>query len=160
MTVSLIVAVAANGVIGRDNHLPWHIPQDLRYFKRMTLGKPVVMGRRTYQSIGKPLPGRTNVVVTRTPGWTADGVHTVQSVDRALALAGRLAGGGEVMVIGGATIFAESLASADRLYLTEVHRAYEGDATFALADPASWREMSRQDHQGDPDYSFVVLERS
>jgi dihydrofolate reductase len=159
MTLSLIVAVAANGVIGRDNQLPWHISEDLRYFKRVTLGKPVVMGRKTFQSIGKPLPGRPNIVVTRDAEWTAEGVQVAHALDQALAVAAELAAGGEVMVIGGAELFNATLATADRLYLTEVHRDYQGDVFLVLPDPAQWREVSREDHKGDPPYSFVVLER-
>jgi len=157
--LSLIVAVAANGVIGRANQLPWRIPDDLRYFKRVTMGKPVVMGRKTFQSIGKPLPGRPNIVVPRDRTWTADGVQIAHSLDQALGLAEGLAAGGEVMVIGGAELFNAAQASAQRLYFTEVHRDYEGDVFFPWPDPASWREVSREDHAGDPPYSFVVLER-
>ncbi len=158
--LSLIVAAAANGVIGRANRLAWHIPEDLRYFKRVTMGKPLVMGRKTFQSIGKPLPGRPNIVVTRDPAWTADGVEVAHCLEQALALAEGLAGGGEVMVIGGAQLFNAALALAERLYLTEVHRNYEGDVFFPRPDPASWREVSREDHAGDPPYSFVVLEQN
>lgn len=157
--VALIVAAAENGVIGCDNQLPWKISEDLRYFKRITLGKPVVMGRKTWDSIGRPLPGRPNLVVTRNPGWSAAGALVAHSLDDALAQAEVLAGGAEVMVIGGAQIFAEALPLAGRLYLTEVHRAYAGDAVFPPPDPAEWREVGREDHAGDPGFSFVVLER-
>ncbi len=157
--LSLIVAMAANGVIGRDNRLPWHISEDLRYFKRVTMGKPLVMGRKTFQSIGKPLPGRPNIVVTRDPAWSSEGVQVAHSVAQALETARGLAAGGEVMVIGGAELFKAALATARRLYLTEVHRNYDGDVFFPDPDPASWREVSREDHAGDPAYSFVVLER-
>lgn len=157
--LSLIVAVAANGVIGQDNRLPWHIPEDLRYFKRTTLGKPVVMGRKTFLSIGKPLPGRTNIVLSTDPAWTADGVSVARDVETALSLARTAEGGAEVMVIGGATLFNALLPRADRLYLTEIHRDYEGDVTFPRPDPAGWRESAREDHEGDPAYSFVVLDR-
>ncbi|PKU24606.1 dihydrofolate reductase [Telmatospirillum siberiense] len=157
--LSLIVAAAANGVIGRDNQLPWHNPEDLRYFKRVTMGKPLVMGRKTHQSIGRPLPGRPNIVVTRDPAWTAEGVHIAHSLEQALDMAGALAAGGEIMVIGGAELFNAALDQADRLYLTEVHRDYEGDVFFPMPDPASWREVSREEHPGDPAYGFVVLER-
>lgn len=157
--LSLIVAVAANGVIGRDNRLPWHIPEDLRYFKRTTLGKPVVMGRKTFLSIGKPLPGRTNIVLSTDPGWTAAGVSVARDIETALTLAGEAEGGAEVMVIGGATLFAALLPRADRLYLTEIHRDYEGDVTFPRPDAARWIERAREDHPGDPAYSFVRLDR-
>jgi dihydrofolate reductase len=125
----------------------------------MTMGKPVVMGRKTFQSIGKPLPGRPNIVVTRDPAWAADGVQVAHGLDQALDLAAGLAAGGEVMVIGGAELFNATLATAGRLYLTEVHRDYQGDVFFPRPDPAAWREVSREDHAGDPSYSFVVLER-
>lgn len=157
--LSLIVAAASNGVIGRENRLPWHNPEDLRYFKRVTMGKPVVMGRKTHQSIGRPLPGRPNIVVTRDPGWTAEGIQVVHSLERAMTVAAELAAGGEVMIIGGAELFNAALDRADRLYLTEVHREYEGDVFFPMPDPAVWREIAREDHEGDPAYSFVVLDR-
>jgi len=160
MTLSLIVAVADNGVIGRDNALPWHISGDLKYFRRVTMGKPVVMGRKTFLSIGKALPGRLNIVVTATPGWAADGVVVAGSAPEALALARRLAPDSEVMVIGGARLFDATLDRADRLYLTEVHGRYDGDVFFSRPDPAGWREVSREDVPGDPSYSFVVLEKA
>lgn len=160
MTLSLIVAVATNGVIGRDNAMPWRIAEDLKYFKATTLGKPVVMGRRTFESIGKALPGRLNIVVTATPGWAAAGVETASSVTQALDLAQRLAPGIEVMVIGGARLFDAAIDQADRLYLTEVHGDFAGDVYFPRPDPGRWREVSRRDCPGDPPYSFVVLEKS
>jgi len=156
---SLIVAIAANGVIGRDNRLPWHIPEDLRWFKRTTLGKPVIMGRRTWDSLGRPLPGRVNIVLTRREGWSAEGAVVAESLDRALALAEAYAPATEAMVIGGAEIFAEALPRAGRLYLTEIGRAYEGDTVFPAFDRAAWVEISREAHDGDPAYAFVVLER-
>ncbi|HIJ38747.1 MAG TPA: dihydrofolate reductase [Rhodospirillaceae bacterium] len=159
MTLSMIVAVAANGVIGRDNALPWHLPEDLRYFKRITLGKPVLMGRKTFLSIGKPLPGRTNIVLSGDPAWKAEGVLVARTFDQALAQARDHAGGGEIMVIGGARLFEAAQPDAGRIYLTQVHRAYEGDVTFHLSDPAHWQEISRDDREGDPGYSFLVLER-
>lgn len=153
--LSLIVAVAENGVIGRENDLPWRIPEDLRYFKQVTRGKTVVMGRKTYDSIGRPLPDRTNIVVTRNKDFRADGVLTALSLDDALAQSGD----GEILVIGGSSLFAETLPRADRFYLTEVHRAYEGDVRFPDWDRDAWREQSRQRVPGDPDISFVVLDR-
>ena len=157
--ISLIVAAARNGVIGRNNQLPWHLPGDLKYFKGVTLGKPVVMGRKTFQSIGRPLPGRANVVLTRDPAWRAEGVTVVHDLRAALAVAGDLAAGGEIMVIGGAEIFSAALPLAQRLYLTEVQAEIEGDATFPQPDPAHWREVSREQRPGEPPYAFVVLER-
>lgn len=153
--LALIVAVASNGVIGRDNKLPWHIPEDLRHFKQVTLGKPVVMGRKTFESIGRPLPQRENIVVTSNPSWQAQGVRAVHSLDQAVA--GSSAP--EIMVIGGARLFAEALSRAKRLHLTEIHRAYEGDVYFPSYDRAQWRETWREDHEGDPPFAFVTLER-
>lgn len=157
--IAMIVAVAANGVIGKDNRLPWHLPEDLRYFKRVTMGKPLVMGRRTFESIGRPLPGRPNVVVTRNAAWTAEGVHVARSLEDGVALAEKLAGGGEAMVIGGAEIFNAAAGLARRLYYTEIGRDYDGDAFFPKPDPASWREVWREEHDGDPSYAFLVLEK-
>src|SRR5262245_8417642 len=125
--VSLIVAMAENGVIGRDNALPWRLPEDLRRFKTITMGKPVIMGRKTFESIGKPLPGRTNIVLTRDKSWSADGVSVVHSFDEAMARAGEVA---EVAVIGGAELFRMALARADRIYLTLVHAEVAGDVVF------------------------------
>lgn len=168
MPVSLVVAVAENGVIGRANALPWHLPDDLRYFKRVTLGKPIVMGRRTFESIGRPLPGRHNIVLTRDPAWTADGVTTVHGLREALQVArAEAAGDGdgdpEVMVIGGADIFALALPLADRLYLTEVKGRPDGDTYFPPLDPDDWREVSRDpgapDDQGRHTHDYVVMSR-
>lgn len=154
----LVVARAANGVIGRDNRLPWHIPADLAHFRRLTMGKPVVMGRRTFESIGKPLPGRHNIVLTRGAGWAAPGVTVAADLGTALAAADAP----EVMIIGGAGVFAEALPRAARIELTEVHAAPEGDTVMPAPDPAAWRELAREDHpaaDGQPAYSFVTLER-
>ena len=155
MILSLVVAVAQNGVIGRNNALPWHIPEDLKEFKRITLGKPVIMGRKTYQSIGRPLPGRVNVVVTRDPDWRAEGVTVASSLTDAV----KKADSGEAMVIGGAGLFAEALGRAQRLYLTEIHRDYDGDVRFPDWDRAQWREVARRRVEGDPNFSFVHYER-
>ena len=155
MTLSLIVAVAENGVIGRDNALPWHIPEDLRYFKQITSGKTVIMGRKTFQSIGRPLPNRSNIVITRDPAFQAEGVILAHSLDEALAKAG----GGEAMVIGGSSLFTEVLPRAERFYLTEIHRAYDGDVHFPAWDRVPWREVGRKRVAGDPDISFVTFER-
>ncbi|TAN55398.1 MAG: dihydrofolate reductase [Magnetospirillum sp.] len=159
--IGLIVAIAANGVIGRDNALPWHIPEDLKWFKRNTLGKPVIMGRKTWDSIGRPLPGRPNIVVTRQADWAAAGAHAVHSLEDGLALAERLApAAAESMVIGGSALFAEALPRCGRLYLTEIQRAYDGDTRFPAFDRAGWREVGREHNPGDPAFDFVVLERS
>ncbi len=153
--LSLIVAVAENGVIGRDNALPWHIAEDLRYFKQVTSGKTVIMGRKTFESIGRPLPNRTNIVVTRDRGFTAEGVLVAHSLEEALAKTGE----GEAVVIGGSSLFEEALTRADRFYLTEIHRAYDGDVQFPAWDRRVWEEQSRRSVAGDPDISFVVLDR-
>jgi dihydrofolate reductase len=165
--LAVIVAAAENGVIGRNNGLPWHLPEDLRYFKRVTMGKPIVMGRRTFESIGRPLPGRANIVISRNPRYSAAGVRLVASLDEALVLAEHVAlsdGVGEVVVIGGAEIYALALPRATRLYLTRVHARVEGDALLPPLDWKQWREVSRERHAaagGNPfDYSFLVYERS
>ena len=164
MILTLVVARADNGVIGQDGGLPWHLPADLRHFKRLTVGKPVVMGRRTFESIGRPLPGRHNIVLTRSRGWTAPGVTAVPNLAEAVAAAGLQAGArpDEIMIIGGAAVYAEALPSARRVHLTEVHAAPEGDTILPPFDTAVWQETSREAHAGDasaPAYSFVTLER-
>lgn len=164
MILTLVVARADNGVIGVDNRLPWHLPDDLRRFKRLTIGKPVVMGRRTFESIGRPLPGRHNIVMTRDAGWRADGVTVVHNLAEAVAQGAGLdprARADQLMIIGGATIYAEALPSARRIELTEVHAAPNGDTLFPSLD-AAWRETFREDHAAEgerPAYSFVTLER-
>ena len=166
MEVGVIVAVADNGVIGKNNGLPWRIPQDLQYFKRTTLGKPVIMGRKTFDSIGRPLPGRANIVITRNPDYSAEGARVVSSLDEALALASDIAlidGVDEAMVIGGAEIYHQAIPLADRVYYTEVHAEVDGDAVLSGIDWAQWREVSRERHAAEEpnpfDYSFVVYER-
>lgn len=166
MDVALIAAVANNGVVGRDNQLPWHLPGDLPYFKRVTLGKPVIMGRKTWESIGRPLPGRTNIVVSRQPQLQLQGAQVVATLQQALKLATAAAAstdGNEIMVIGGAEIYALALPLATRLYMTEVHAEVTGDAYFPSWDRSAWQECSREDHLGQDEnsyrYSFVVYER-
>jgi dihydrofolate reductase len=162
--VSLVVAAAANGVIGRDNAMPWHLPEDLAHFKRLTLGHPVVMGRKTYESIlaslGRPLPGRTNIVVTRQPGFAAPGCTVVGSLAAAIDSARDAS---EVFVIGGAEIYRLALPHAQRVYLTRIDAAFEGDATFPALDPAEWRETAREDHPATEGrkfgFAFVRYER-
>jgi len=158
--VSLVVAAAANDVIGRDNRMPWHLPEDLAYFKRLTLGHPVVMGRKTYESVlaalGKPLHGRTNIVVTRQAGFTAPGCVVVASLDAALVAARATE---EIFVIGGAEIYRLALKHADRVYLTRIDAAFEGDVTFPALDPAVWREAERENHPpaGSRAFGFAFL---
>lgn len=166
MRVSLIVAMAANRVIGLEGGMPWHIKGDLRFFKRTTLGHPVVMGRKTYEAIGGALPGRANIVVTRNEKFTAPDADVVHDLRAALAKAEALAeidGTDEVFVIGGADIYAQALDKADRIYLTEVEGDFPGDAFFPALDRRQWRETARRpqkpDAAGGPAYSFVILDR-
>lgn len=164
--IVFVVAVADNGVIGQGNAMPWRLPSDLKRFKRLTLGRPVIMGRRTFLSIGRPLPGRTNVVVTRDRAFAAPGVVAAPSLEAAFAAAKGDAlrrAVPEIMVIGGADIFAQALDRADRLEVTEVHAAPEGDAHLAPFDPAAWEEVARTRQpaaDGDSaDVSYVTYRR-
>jgi dihydrofolate reductase len=154
--ITLILARADNGVIGRDGALPWHLPADLRRFKALTMGKPMIMGRKTFKSLPAPLPGRRHIVLTRDGGWSAAGAEAVRSVDEALASAGN----GDIAVIGGAEVFALLADRADRVELTEVHIEAEGDVT--VPPFISWREIARTEHEAEgerPAYSFVTLDR-
>jgi dihydrofolate reductase len=161
-TLCLIVARATNGVIGRDNDLPWRLPEDLAHFKRTTMGVPLIMGRKTHESIGRPLPGRRNIVVTRDAARRFDGCDTVTSLDAALALC-ETHGAPLAYLIGGAQLYREGIERANRLIVTEINKAFDGDATFAAPDPAQWREVSRETHRASPpndfDYAFVGYER-
>ncbi|MCZ6830051.1 MAG: type 3 dihydrofolate reductase [Gammaproteobacteria bacterium] len=163
MKISLIAAVAENGVVGRNNQLPWYLPEDLKYFKRTTLGKPVMMGRKTFASIGKPLPGRTNIVISRQPDLALTGVRVVADVSSAVELAAEIDGCEELMVIGGAEIYALCLPLAQRLYLTEVHAAVGGDVYFPDWDRTQWQQCFRERHGASGpnpyDYSWVIYER-
>ena len=165
--ICLIAAVAENGVIGRDNDMPWKLSSDLKRFKALTLGKPVVMGRKTFESIGRPLPGRPNIVVTRNPDFSAEGIEVVSSLDAALDLAKRLAAEeevDEVMVIGGGALYADAIAHADRLYITRVHAAPEGDTRFPEIDPAIWTESARETcvrgERDSADMTFLTYRRA
>lgn len=161
MRITLIVAIAENGVIGRDGGLPWHISTDLKAFRRLTIGKPVIMGRKTFQSLKAPLDGRLNIVVTRDRHFAPAGAVTAHNLEAALAMA-RDTGADEAAVIGGADIFRLALPLADRIQLTEVHAAPPGDTTFTI-DRSRWREAARQrlpaGPKDDHDISFVTLER-
>lgn len=166
LCLSVIVAAAQNGVIGRNNALPWHLPKDLAYFKRVTMGKPIVMGRKTFESIGRPLPGRSNIIITRNCDFQADGVKVVTSLEEALQLAADIAlidGVEELVVIGGAQIYQAAIPRANRLYITEVHAEVQGDTYLPAVDWSQWREVARERHMAagaNPyDYSFVVYER-
>ena len=161
--VTLVVAVAENGIIGRNGQLPWgRMPADLRHFKQLTLGHTVVMGRKTFESIGKALPGRPNVVVTRQSGWSAPGCEVASSVLEALARAREL-DNATICVIGGGEIYRAALPAVDVVYLTEIHHAFEGDASFPALSPTEWHEESRERHEADAQhayaYSFVMLRR-
>ncbi len=162
-TVSIIVAAAANGVIGRDGGLPWRLPADLRHFKRTTMGHHLVVGRRTWEEVGRPLPGRTMVVVTRDPALGIPGVVVVSSLQEAVAVAVG-AGDDEVFVAGGGEIYRQAMAMAHRVYLTRIHADIEGDTTFPELDGEAWRLVSREDHEADEGnpypYSFLVYERA
>jgi dihydrofolate reductase len=160
--IILVVAVAENGVIGRDNQLPWRIRSDLKFFKSVTLNKPVVMGRKTYRSIGKPLPGRTNIVITRQQDFAAPGILVAPGIDQALSAARGDAlrrGADAIAVIGGTEIFAQTLPLADRLILTLVHANPPGDTYFPPVDPAVWREAERLPQPKGPDdeYGFTIV---
>lgn len=153
-------AVAENGVIGKRNALPWYLPADLKHFKDVTMGKPIIMGRTTYESIGRALPGRVNVVLTSQAGFTAEGCKVVHSVEEALQAAPEAE---EVVVIGGGAIYKEFLPLAQKIYLTEVHSSIEGDIYFPELNKAEWREEARQDFNSDDknpyNYSFITLQR-
>lgn len=158
--LSLIVAVGEHHEIGKNGKMPWHLPADLKHFKALTLGKPVIMGRKTFAAIAKPLPQRRNIVVTRQHDYHAAGCEVAHSLADALVLA---SGEPEIMVIGGAEIYREALPRAQRIYLTRVHARFEADTFFPAFDPDEWRETVREDHAADERnhfaYSFVTLVR-
>jgi len=151
--LTLIVARARNGVIGRDGTLPWRLPEDLAFFKRTTMGHPIVMGRRTWESIGRPLPGRRSIVVSRQAGFAAAGAEVAASLDEALRLC---AGSAEVFVIGGAQFYAEALPRADRLIVTEIDADFEGDTHWPAPDPLQWREAAREHLPPAGERSFAL----
>lgn len=160
--IAMIAAIGENSVIGRDGQIPWRLPTDFAHFKRTTLGKPLIMGRKTFESIGKPLPGRTNIIVSRRQGYAPDGVVVCHSLAAALAEAQRIAaadGAAEVMIGGGAEIYREAMPLADRLYITHVAVSPEGDARFPPIDPGSWEVEARSDlARGEKDSAdFIVL---
>jgi dihydrofolate reductase len=159
-SLSIICAMDQNRLIGKDNALPWHLPADLAFFKQTTLGKPILMGRKTYESIGRPLPGRRNIIITRNRDYQIDGCDTCQSIDAALEL---VADQQEIMLIGGASLYQQSLETAQHLYLTRIHASFEGDAWFPEFNPADWKEIWREDHHPDEknryDFSFIKYSR-
>lgn len=158
--ISIIAALAENRVIGINNTLPWQLPNDLKHFRRLTTGHAIILGRKNYESIGKPLPERTNIVITRNRDFRADGCLIAHSLDEALALANN---DPEIFIIGGAEIYRAALARTAWLYLTRVHATIAGDTHFPEFDETEWREISRERHEPDERhvyaYSFVVLER-
>lgn len=154
MTLTLVAAVGANGVIGVDGRLPWRLPEDLAVFKALTLGGVLLMGRATYESIGRPLPGRTTVVLTRQQDWSAPGVRVAHDLDSALRLAGDL--GDQVFVVGGAQVYADTLGFADRLVITSVDASPEGDTYFPSVDWSEWQEVGRHPYDG---FSIVTYDR-
>jgi dihydrofolate reductase len=158
--ITLIAARARNGVIGRNNQMPWKIAGEQAYFKRMTMGSPIVMGRKTWESLGRPLPGRRNIVVTRNPAYTATGADVVGSLDDALRLVGDAE---QIFVIGGAQLYAAAMPRANRILLTEIDADFDGDTFMPALDRNKWRETSREVHPPTTErpfsYSFVVYER-
>lgn len=165
MKLSLVVAAGKNWAIGKDNKMPWHMPADLKYFKKTTMGKPIVMGRKTFESIGRPLPGRFNIVLTHDPNFKAEGVEVFHNMGDVCAYCEDLAvweDFSEIMVVGGAEIYALTLPNADRVYLTQIQSEFEADAYFPALDAKQWKEVSRQDYQADDenpyDYSLLVME--
>ncbi len=161
-TIVLIYARAANGAIGKDGTLPWHLPADLRHFKSLTIGKPMIMGRKTFDSLPGMLPGRRHIVLTRSEDWGSGEAEVAHSVKQAVELASNGTNGGEIAVIGGAAIYDVFMPVADRIELTEVHGEYDGDTFMPLLD-AEWTEAAREDHPKDerhPAYSFVTYVRA
>lgn len=158
--VSLIFAADESNLIGANNRLPWHLPADLKQFKQLTMGKPMVMGRKTLESIGRPLPGRRSIVLTKQAGFTVPGCEVASSLEQALLMADSAE---EIMVIGGAEIFQQALPLASRIYMTRVHSRFEGDTYFPELEPGAWREVGNETHAADDrnlwSYSFVLLER-
>ncbi len=160
MHLSIIVAMGSNRVIGNRNALPWHLPADLAHFKSTTMGKPILMGRRTHESIGRPLPGRLNIVITHNRNYTAEGCSVVHSLEQAIEAA---SGHEEIMIIGGAELYRQALPRVERLYLTCIDADFEGDAYFPELSDADWRELASESHRPDGKnahpYRFVTLQR-
>ena len=162
MRISIVVAMDEGRVIGNDGGMPWHLPADLKFFKSVTMGKPIIMGRNTYESIGRPLPGRTNIVITRNAEFQAEGCQIAYSVDDAFDIA-RAEDAEEAMIIGGGGIYEQTLDRTDRLYLTQIAAHLIGDTQFPVIKPEEWQEVSRQEYAADGDnpfdLEFVVLDR-
>jgi dihydrofolate reductase len=162
MIISIIAAKAENNVIGKDNQLIWHLPEDMKFFKKMTSGHHVAMGRKTFESLGKPLPNRTNYVITRNKSYDQEGVIVVHDIEEAIEKA-RFKGADELFILGGGEIYRQSLALADRLVITEVKTTIEGDTYFPEIETSAWKEVSRDEHTSDDrhayDYAFVIYEK-
>jgi len=160
MKISLIAAMANNRIIGRDNKMPWHLPADLKHFKQVTMGKPVIMGRKTFESIGKPLPGRQNIIITRQSGLALNGCDIVHSIEDAIALVKNI---DEVMIIGGGTIYESMIDKADRLYITLIELEADGDTQFPAWNEDEWSIIDEEPHLADDknpyNYRFITLER-
>ncbi len=160
MTISIIAAMGNDQVIGINNQLPWKLPADMKFFRSKTMGKPVLMGRKTYESIGKPLPGRTNIIITRDSGFHAEGCIVTHSIEEALQKADTKE---EAMIIGGASLYKQVLPLAQRFYLTRVHADFKGDSYFPEFDLQEWTTIERTDHKADEqnayDYSFLVMDK-
>ena len=160
MKISLIVAMASNRAIGLDNQMPWHLSADLKKFKQITMGSPILMGRKTYESIGKPLPGRTNIIISRNSSYQQDNCLVFDNVEKALASCQKY---DEIFIIGGATFYEVMLAKADTLYLTQIHKTFDADTFFPEIIPEEWKEVAREDITDDQSvdfsYSFIKLER-
>ncbi len=160
MKISLIVAMATNRAIGLKNEMPWHLSADLKKFKTITMGSPIVMGRKTYESIGRPLPGRTNIIISRNNAYQQPGCEVFNNIDKAIAACQKY---NEIFVIGGATLYESMLEVADNLYLTEIHKQLDGDTFFPAIKKSEWLEIEREDILTDPsvdfNYSFVKLEK-
>jgi dihydrofolate reductase len=160
MRIAVIVAMSQNNVIGKDNKLPWHMPADLAHFKKITLGKPIIMGRKTYESIGRPLPGRLNIIISRDKNYKAEGCVVTHSLDEALKATGVV---DEVFIIGGALLFAEVLPQVERIYLTRIHHDFDGDAFFPALNLLEWRESESEafppDEKNAYSYTFSTLDR-
>ena len=163
VVISFIVAVSENNVIGKNNKLPWRLPTDMKYFKNITWGMPVIMGRKSYESLGEPLRGRANIVVTRNKDWKAEGVQVVQSIDQAINVAAQT-DAKEIFILGGGEIFAAALPTADRIYLTRVHENFDGDAFFPELKKEEWKLVSNRDCAPDDKnlyaLSFQVWQRN
>ena len=158
--ISIICAMARDRVIGQDNRLPWHLPADLQHFKQITMGKPMIMGRKTWESLPGLLPGRPHIVVTRNRNYRAEGARVVHSLEEAIAAAGDT---DEIMIVGGANLYTQALSHARRMYLTQIDTEVEGDARFPAYDADEWRETAREAHRADEnnphDYQFITLEK-